>query len=481
MVSSAISNATRTHAGPPINSLSRARNSTRTSNQDQTETLHKSSSPRNVIDFAHLKSYFKLEGDLVGQTQIFDKQLGKKLDLEVRRVIDGDDETYKLVVNNEVIAFRTLNVVTDDKDTKQRSSLAAKLWKYSPLNGFGADKKRQAKIVGEFTANRYPDRYSGVFEIFMQVISDRMQELEKTHKLKFQGLQIVTSYNSGSFFYNKGFKLEEHKTADAWSAKKCDKFIAGEIKRAGSVEKADTEELGCTTMFLPKSAKKQWATRIKKAPLLNKDGTDLEDGGKVTLTKKDGTQVEARIHKERNQKTGIDLFKIEANGEELASIQVNYMRMKDGKVHDYCGDYDKTSPFSQYGNGKCFGLFGRKTPQSKVFIEIEEVLSDEYKDLREKLYQIPIEIAQKDKEFQGRVQAEADWNEHAIDYELGFRTQQYRGLKDAKALKSAYEKEIALAKKENRSPNVKNFGSQIMTMTRDEILSQYSSTKILTN
>lgn len=438
--------------------------------------FHKNPNYAKVINFGHLKSYFTLDGDVVGHTQILDKEKGQKVNVEVRRVQEKDGlEIYKLVVDNEVIAFRSLKVVTEDKDTKKRSSLGSKIWSRSPFNGFAGKKKKQAKIIGEFNVNRYPNRYSKTLDVFMQIISDRMQELERSQGVKFQGLQIVTSYNSGSMFYRKGFELQDHNNPDAWSSRKCDQFIQEELAKG---DKADTEEVGCSTMFLPKSGLKKWKKVVKQEPLMNKDGSGFATG-KVKLKKKNGSELEATLHKEHDSSTGMDIFRIEANGEELGSIQINPMRMKNSKVHDYCGEYNANSPFSQYGNGWFFGWLGAKKPQPKMFIEIEDILSDEFTNLKEKLYQIPIEISIKDKEFKGRVQVEADWNEHATHYELGFRTQKYRGLKKQSDLKAAYEKEIKKAQKQGRMPNTKQFGSQIMALSRDQIAKQYSGIKIL--
>lgn len=467
MVVSAINNSTGSRPLSQLTGVSNRPADTAAVNH-KARDLHHAHEHRNVIRFDHLNSYFKLDGQVVGNTQIFDKSQGKKVDVEIRRVTEGDLETYKLVVNNEVIAFASIKIIGDDKDTNVRTKVANKIWQHSPLNGFAGQKEKQAKIIAEFSVNREPHKYSGVNEITMQVIHDRMQELEKSKGIKFQGLQIVTSYNSGSVCYKMGLKLGDHDSPDAWSARKCDKYIAEQIKAAGDANQANTEALGCTTMFLPKSQIKSWAKKIKKDPIMDKTGSNFHNG-KVTLTKKDGSKVEAELTREKDSHTGLEVFKIKANGQELGSIQVNYMKMKGGKVHDYCGDYDKSSPFSQYGNGWFFGWFGTKKAQSKVFVEIEDMLSNDFVDLQEKLYQIPIEIAAKNQEFAGRVQVEADWNDHAKSYKLGFRTQKYRGLKSAKDLEAAYKKEIRLAKDQGRVPNVKQFGSQLMTLSREQI------------
>ena len=477
MASTSIQSLNKASSSPLVRPASRS-NNTRTQQAQATsnKNFHNNPSYSKVINFGHLKSYYKLDGEVVGRTQIIDKEKEQKVDVEVRRVQDQDGvETYKLVVDNEVIAFRSLKFITEDKDTKKRSSLAKQIWSRSAFNGFGENKKNQAKVIGEFYVNKYPNKYSKTSDVFMQLISERMQELEKSKAIKFQDLQIVTSYNSGSTFYKNGFELQDHNTPDSWPAKKCDQFIQDELSKG---DKANTEEMGCSTMYLPKKAINQWQKTIKTEPLMNKDGNDFNTG-KVKLTKKDGTKVEATLHKEHDPNTNIDIFRIEANGEELGSIQINPMRVKNGKVHDYCGDYDASSPFSQYGNGKIFGLFGSKKAQAKVFIEIEDIMSNEFTNLKEKLYQIPIEIAIKDKEFKGRVQVEADWNEHSSHYEIGFRTQKYRGLKKKTELKEAYEKEIKAAQKQGRMPNVKQFGSQTMTLSRDELSKKYPGIKIL--
>jgi len=193
MPPSTIQRISKPSVSPRVERTQRTNNIGRSSPANSNRNFHSSQGYSKVINFSHLKSYFTLDGEVVGHTQIIDKEKGQKVGVEVRRVQEeGGLETYKLVVDNEVIAFHSLKIVTEDKDSKNRSSLGNSIWKRSPLNGFGSNKKRQAKVVGEFNVNRYPNKYSRTLDVFMQLISDRMQELEKSQGIKFQGLQIVT-------------------------------------------------------------------------------------------------------------------------------------------------------------------------------------------------------------------------------------------------------------------------------------------------
>ncbi len=425
-----------------------------------------------VIHFGHLKEYFdSAEGKKVGQTQIRDKEAGKNIDVDVIKVTKDNEEIYKLVHNGEVIAFREMKIDRGEEPAKDESSLATSIREASVLTGFETDKAPSAKISFEFIASKDPNRFGAVLERFNQIALERLQELEK-EAIELKGIQLITSWNSGQSHFNQGLHLQDRKGMDTISAKKCDQYIAEQIEKAGSAEQANTELLGCTTMYLPSSGRSKWKKLINKSPIFEADNFEK---GKVQLIKNDGkTKVEAEVTKVSDPSTGLDVYKINAEGKELGSIQVNKMNIdeKDGKVRDYCGSYDASSPFSQYGNGYLFG-WGAKKPASKIAIEIHETLSKDFKNLNEALFQIPMEIAQKDKKFGGRVMVEGDWNEHATLYEMGFRTQKYRGITKADKLEKAFKTEIEAAKKEGRLANLKQFGSHLMTMPKAEMLEKF--------
>lgn len=435
-------------------------------------TLHKVSTQKPTIKFGHLQEYFNsAEGEHVGQTTIRDKQTGQNINVEVVRVANGDDELYKFVYQGEVIAFRDIKIDRGNKIENDESLLAASVRESSPLTGFAEDKSPSPKILLEFVASKDPNRYGGVLEKFNQIILERLQQIEAKEGIQLKGAELITSWNSGQSHLQQGLHMQDRTGMDTQSARKCDKYIKEQIAKVRLGEQANTELLGCTNMYLPWSGRRKFKKLMKNNPVFDANNFDK---GKVQLTKNDGTKVDAQVTKVHDANTGMDVYKISAAGKELGSIQLNYMKLEDGKVHDYCGNYDKSSPFSQYGNGYFFGWFGAKKPKSKVFVEIHETLTQEFKDLNQALFQIPTEIAHKKEEFGGRVMLEADWNEHATAYELGFRTQKYRGLIKAAELEQAYKTEIETAKKEGRVANLKQYGSQKMYITKTEMLEKFN-------
>jgi hypothetical protein len=121
MASTSIQSLNRASSSPLVGPTSRSnKNRIQQAQATNTKNFHKNPSYSKVINFGHLKSYFTLDGEVVGRTQIIDKEKEQKVDVEVRRVQDQDGvETYKLAVDNEVIAFRSLQFITEDKDTKK--------------------------------------------------------------------------------------------------------------------------------------------------------------------------------------------------------------------------------------------------------------------------------------------------------------------------------------------------------------------------
>lgn len=439
------------------------------------KAIHRNYERKPVIQLGHLQEYFaSAEGETVGKTTLRDNQAGKNIDVDVVRVTKGDQEIYKLVNNGEVLAFCDIKIDRAKDSEKEDSALAASVRELSPLTGFGEDKSPDPKILLEFLVSKEPHRYTGVFEQVAKVVTERATQVENSEKINLKGAGLITSYNSGQIYFNKGFHIEDRTGMDTKSAKKCDQYIQEQIAKAGSAEQANTELLGCTTMYMPSSGRRKWKKEIKKNPIFKANNFN---SGKVQLTKSDGTKVAAEVTKIHESSTNMDVYKIHYQGKELGSIQLNPMKLNDqGKVHDYCGDYDKSSPFSQYGNGYMFG-WGSKKPRSKLCVEIHETLSGEFTNLNQALFQIPMEIAQKDKDFGGRVMVEGDWNEHATLYEMGFRTQKYRGITQAAKLEEAYKTEIEAAKKERRIANLKQFGSQLMTMPKAEMLEKFKHTQ----
>jgi hypothetical protein len=436
-----------------------------------TNSLHRNSEKKPVIKLGHLQEYFgSTEGETVGKTTLRDNEAGKNIDVNVVRVTNDEGEIYKLVNNNEVIAFREIRIDKGTDAPKDESSLATSVRESSPITGFETDKVPSPKISLEFLASKDPHRYGGILEKFNQIILERSEQIEAKEGIKLKGIQLITSWNSGQSHFNQGLHIQDRTGMDTKSSKKCDKYIQEQIAKAKSAEQANTELLGCTTMYLPWSSRRKWKKEINKNPIFEANNFDK---GKVQLTKSDGTKVTAEVTKVHDASTKMDVYKISADGKELGSIQLNPMKVNDqGKVHDYCGDYDKSSPFSQYGNGYMFG-WGAKKPRSKLCVEIHETLSNEFTNLNQALFQIPAEIAHKDKGYGGRVMIEADWNEHATLYEIGFRTQKYRGITKAEKLEQAYKTEMEAAKKEGRIANLKQFGSQLMTMPKDEMLEKF--------
>lgn len=394
-----------------------------------------------VINLGHLKQFDSAEGENIGQVSLRDKQTGKNINVDVVSLKQDDgQETYKLVSEGKVIAFREIKIHIAKAD----------------------DKKDKSKISLEFVAVKEPNRYAGVLTALNGVVAQRMRELEAAKNIKFEGgAELTSSWGTPIPHYKQGFRFKDETRRIDRSPKKCDAAIAN-----AEAKKIDD----CIMMYLPRSARKQWKAEINQAPIFdakkNKNAEEDFTEGKVKLTKSDGTSIEAKVTKIHDETTKMDVFEIKNGEEVLGTVQVNYLKLnKEGLVEDQ-NTYDKASPFSRYGNS-ILGWGGKPTP--KVFIEMHEVRNKEFKDLERALFQIPAEIALRDKTYGGKVMIEGDWNQHKDIYEQGhFLTQKLVGPTKAADIEAAYQAETKKPK-----PNMKNLGSRKMSISREEMLAKF--------
>ncbi len=393
-----------------------------------------------VINLGHLKQFDSAEGENIGQVSLRDKKAGKnvKVDVVSSKQDDGQ-ETYKLVADGKVIAFREIKIHIADAKNKKDSS----------------------KISLEFVAVKDPNRFGGVLKAFNGIVAQRMRELEAAKNIKFEGgAELNSSLGTAKRHREQGFEFKDESRRIDRSPKKCDAAIANK----------ETQEISdCIMMYLPRSARKQWKAEINKAPIFdakqNKDAQKDFTEGKVKLTKSDGTSIEAKVTKIHDEATKMDVFEIKNGEEVLGTVQVNYMKLNEkGEVQDQ-NTYDNASSLSRYGNS-ILGWGGK--PTSKIFIEMHQVRNKEFKDLERALFQIPAEIALRDKTYGGRVTIEVR-DQHKTIYEQGhFLTQKLVGPTKAADIEAAYQAEI-----KKPMPNLKNLGSHKMVMSREDMLAKF--------
>lgn len=379
-----------------------------TSNQANTRATSKITiAPIGVENLSH-------EDSIIGKTTVINES-GKEIEVDVYKCFDKryeGQEFYKFVEGkNQVIGYSIQNF----------------------------DKEKN--VIDELCIGTLKPQYKGIGQKLSQVQYERMC-IENADKVN-----LISSWNSFDFHYKNGFRPKDQK---AIIGSDVDKVIENAIKNNDS-----TEHLHCITMFLPQKTLEKVKKSTEKILTFKdrKNGTvgSVEIGGK-----------RFNVEKQTNA-SGFETFFIKNDDEKIGNIVLNYYKNKvvNGK-QEYSssyGTYSADSPFAVYGNEEKSNLF-----KNKVFAEfwsVDDKGKYDGEEILKKLFQIAIESG--DKKGCPRLQIEADWDEHPLAYEYGFKTQDKKAVPAAE-IEKLYLAEKKLSETKGRHINTQQLGSVEMTL-----------------
>ncbi len=371
----------------------------------------------------------------------------------------SDHEVIKLERNGQLLGFMDYCPYYKQQDKSYAGLSENELFDNASIR-YCFNEKDANQVFTDYASVCDEGKYTNTLKVIEKAFKRRVLELEKEKNIKFSGLHFVASWNSAYFVMKRSFRPMD--TRGFATAAEMDAFTEKQIAAGG-----DTSALGCNLVYLPKSSREKIQAELDKgAALLDAKGT-LAKGTKVLITNNhDQATQELKLEAQEilgDGKSYVRSYHLKDDeGTVLASITINKMPVnKAGNVYDYIGEYPEHS--AHYEGPSPFAIYGahgeREVNVSRIYMELDTYADHlEQTNAKEILRRLIVEVAIKDKDCKGRVQAEADWGEDIGMHKFGFRHQEPPQIRDAAQIQAAYEK-IWAATPRGQIPNLKQLGS----------------------
>lgn len=365
---------------------------------------------------------FDKKSRLVGRTLVYSRMRLYKYKAKIYRCpndIDETSELYKVVIKRRHVIGYCMVFVDDDN--------------YLDVPLF-------ASLDSHYRMGR----------ILSQIAFDRMFDLN------CRGMRLIASWNSLLHHYRMG--LYPH-SQQKINGEEYDKIIAGGDKK-------QIQNLGCIVMYLPEDIVA--AKMAENIPVLDIQKLDILKGcvGSAGIWNKRKKKNDVFNIIKMTHSSGIEDFTLVYKYKKIASITLNYFHKfvcENGyNIYQNC--------LKEYPAWSIFALYGAdKSRPDKTFAEywsIKKSKEYEYAELLRVLFQIALEAGSH--KGAPRLQIEADWDEHSLVYDYGFRTQSYNFPRSAEEIALLIEKEAAKLKRRKGSLNLNKLGSVAMSIEKEK-------------
>ncbi len=370
----------------------------------------------------------------------------------------SDHEVIKLERNGKLLGFMDYCPYYKQKDGSYAGLMTTELFDNSSIR-YCFNEKDANQVFTDYASVCDEGRYTNTFKMIEGAFQRRILELEKERNIKFSGLHFVASWNSAYFVMKRGFRPMD--TRGFATAAEMDAFTEKQIATGG-----DTSALGCNLVYLPQSSRDRIQAELDKgAALLDSEGA-LAKGTRVKINNSDGSIQELKLEAQEilsDGKSYVRTYHLKDDDDKvLASITINKMPVNSsGNIYDYIGEYPEHSP--HYEGPSPFAIYGangeKQVNAPRIYMELDTYADQlEHTNAKELLRRLVVEVAIKDRDCEGRVQAEADWGEDCDMHKFGFRHQEPPQIRDAAQIQAAYQK-IWEATSKGQIPNFKQLGS----------------------